>query len=106
VVARLTPAVVRSLDILELFLDTPGPLTLADVISRTNYPRTSVHELANTLVARGYLIRDAEGRLSLGVRLFQLGSVYRESFNLARVGNEVATPDSTGGRNTGLMKRG
>ena len=53
--ARLTPAVVRSLDILELFLEGPTSLSAADVLRATELPRSTVHELLTTLAARGYL---------------------------------------------------
>lgn len=89
-VERLTPAVLRASDILELFLDDPGPLAVPTIVERTGLPRTSVHELVATLVARGYLARTSDGRLRLGMRLFQLGSVYRDQLDLAREGHDVA----------------
>ena len=72
--ARRTPAVMRALDILELFMDGHDvALSPADVGVQTDLPRTSVHELLTTLASRGYLDRDDAGRYRLGVRLLQLG---------------------------------
>ena len=74
---RAVPAASRALDILELFLDAPV-LSAAEIVSRLGLPRTTVHELLGTLVDRSYLIiiPGQPLRYQLGVRLFQLGSVF------------------------------
>ena len=48
---RVVPAVIRTLDILELFLDQPR-LSAREITERLGLPRTTVHELLVTLVAR------------------------------------------------------
>jgi IclR family KDG regulon transcriptional repressor len=89
--ARLTPAVLRTLDILELFLDDSAPLSAPDVVRKTGFPRTSVHELLVTLVARDYLQKDeATGTFRLGVRLLQLGNAYSARFDMLSAANDVA----------------
>lgn len=88
--ARLTPAVTRALDILELFLDAEEPLSAPEIVRRLGLPRTSVHELVATLVARGYLVQDSSGRYRLGVRVHQLGNSYAERLDLAAEGRQVA----------------
>lgn len=89
---RLVPAVTRSLDILELFLEGDGTLSAPDVTRRLQLPRTTVHELLGTLVARSYLaaVPEQPGRYRLGVRTHQLGSRYAEQFDLAAEGRQVA----------------
>jgi len=89
---RLVPAVARSLDILELFLDAPEPRSVPEVVRATGLPRTTVHGLVTTLVERDYLRRapSDSSRLVLGTRIFQLGAAYRETLDLAREGSEVA----------------
>ncbi|MCT2593113.1 IclR family transcriptional regulator [Streptomyces sp. N2-109] len=89
---RLVPAVTRSLDILELFLEGDGTLSAPDITRRLQLPRTTVHELLGTLVARSYLVPAPEqpGRYRLGVRNYQLGSRYAEQFDLAAEGRQVA----------------
>lgn len=88
---RMTPAVVRTLDILELFLKGPGALSTADVIRETGVPRSTAHELLTTLTTRGYLRKDeATGRYSLGVTLLHLGSAYSERFDLLGAANLAA----------------
>ncbi|MFF8653517.1 IclR family transcriptional regulator [Streptomyces huasconensis] len=89
---RLVPAVTRSLDILELFLEGDGTLSAPEVTRRLQLPRTTVHELLTTLAARSYLtqIPDQPGRYRLGVRTYQLGSRYAEQLDLAAEGQQVA----------------
>jgi IclR family KDG regulon transcriptional repressor len=89
--ARLTPAVVRTLDILELFLADDRPLGAPDVGRLTGFPRTTVHELLATLVARDYLQKDeATNTYRLGVRLLQLGNAYSARFDMLKSANDVA----------------
>lgn len=89
---RLVPAVTRALDILELFLDGDGTLSAPDIVRKLQLPRTTVHELVTTLVARSYLapVPSAPGRYRLGVRPYQLGSRYAEQLDLAAEGQQVA----------------
>lgn len=88
---RAVPAASRALDILELFLDAPV-LAAADVVNRLGLPRTTVHELLGTLVDRSYLlvVPGQPLRYQLGVRLFQLGSVFAQQLDLAREAQRVA----------------
>jgi IclR family KDG regulon transcriptional repressor len=92
VMGRAVPAASRALDILELFLDDPV-LSAADVVSRLALPRTTVHELLSTLADRSYLVvvPGQPLRYQLGVRLFQLGSVFAQQLDLAREAQRVAT---------------
>jgi DNA-binding IclR family transcriptional regulator len=92
IMTRTVPAVVRAMDILELFLDADAELTPRDFAGRLGLPRTTVFELLNTLVSRGYLARtdDDTPRYRLGVRVFQLGSAYSERLDMAREGRSVA----------------
>ncbi|MET0422803.1 MAG: IclR family transcriptional regulator [Actinoplanes sp.] len=83
--ARVVPAVIRALDILELFLDRPQ-LSAREVAERLDLPRTTVHELLVTLVARAYLISVPGQPVSyrLGMPLFQLGSAFAGRLDLVR----------------------
>ncbi|MQA87021.1 MAG: helix-turn-helix domain-containing protein [Streptosporangiales bacterium] len=90
--ARAVPAVVRAMDLLELFLDGKPELSAREITEILGLPRTTVHELLNTLVGRGYLSNSgtSRGSFRLGVRVFQLGSAYAERLDLAREGRHVA----------------
>jgi IclR family KDG regulon transcriptional repressor len=90
--ARQVPAVTRAFDILELFLGERSSLTAPEVATRLGLPRSTTHELLNTLVARGYLARrpNADGPYRLGSRLLELGSRYQQDLDLAAEGELVA----------------
>jgi DNA-binding IclR family transcriptional regulator len=88
---RVVPAVIRALDILELFLDRPQ-LSAREVAERLDLPRTTVHELLVTLVARSYLI-SVPGQpvlYRLGMPLFQLGAAFAGRLDLVREAQSVA----------------
>ncbi|MEU8661724.1 IclR family transcriptional regulator, partial [Actinoplanes philippinensis] len=89
--ARVVPAVIRALDILELFLDRPE-LSAREVIERLDLPRTTVHELLVTLVERAYLVvvPGQPVRYRLGMPLFQLGSAFAGRLDLVREAQSVA----------------
>ncbi len=91
-VGRSVPAVVRALDILELFGHREA-LSIPEITSLLGLPRTTVHELVNTLVQRSYLspVPDHSNRFRLGVELFHLGSAYAERLDIAREGQAVAS---------------
>jgi DNA-binding IclR family transcriptional regulator len=88
---RLTPALTRGLDILELFLDRDAGLSAPEITALTGLPRATVHELLSTLVARSYLRKDqSTRRFHLGLRVFQLGNAYGERLDLVTTGRLVA----------------
>ncbi|GIM96118.1 IclR family transcriptional regulator [Paractinoplanes toevensis] len=88
---RVVPAVIRALDILELFLDRPQ-LSAREVAERLDLPRTTVHELLVTLVARSYLISvpGQPVQYRLGMPLFQLGAAFAGRLDLVREAQGVA----------------
>ena len=88
---RLVPAVIRTLDILELFLDRPQ-LSAREITEQLGLPRTTVHELLVTLVARSYLISVPGQPLQfrLGMPVFQLGSAFAGQLDLVREAQDVA----------------
>jgi IclR family KDG regulon transcriptional repressor len=88
---RLTPAVLRTIDILELFLTDGPPLTAPAIAQATGFPRTSVHELLATLTARNYLQRDEPtGTYTLGPPVLRLGNAYSARFDLLAAANRYA----------------
>ncbi|MEQ4207743.1 IclR family transcriptional regulator [Actinopolymorpha sp. B9G3] len=89
---RSVPAVMRALDILDLF-GTAEDLSIPEIHARLDLPRTSVHELVGTLVERSYLtpVPGQPHRFRLGVGVFHLGATYAERLDLAREGQVAAT---------------
>jgi DNA-binding IclR family transcriptional regulator len=88
---RVVPAVIRALDVLELFLDRPE-LSAREVMERLDLPRTTVHELLVTLEARAYLtsVPGQPVRYRLGMPLFQLGAAFTGRLDLVREAQSVA----------------
>ena len=88
---RAVPAVIRALDILELFLDRPS-LSAPEITECLGLPRTTVHELVTTLTERSYLIpvSGQPTRYRLGMRVFQLGSVFAGQLDLAHEARDIA----------------
>jgi IclR family KDG regulon transcriptional repressor len=89
---RQVPALARGLDILEFVRSADAPSSAAELTRGLGLPRTTVHELIQTLLARGYLdeVNGAPRRYRLGVRLFELGNVYAAGLDLAREGRAAA----------------
>lgn len=89
---RLVPALARGLDVLEHVRGADEPPSAADISRELDLPRTTVHELLRTLIARRYLDETpgAPKRYRLGVRLFELGNVYAGRLELATEGRQAA----------------
>jgi IclR family transcriptional regulator, KDG regulon repressor len=91
-VSRKIPSIQRAFEVLELFLQGTRALSVPEIVARLNFPRTTAYEIVNTLLASGYLTT-AEGqrnRVSLGFKLFELGSAYAANFDLVSEGRSVA----------------
>jgi len=58
--------------VLETF-NGAGPLTLAQVTSRTGLPRSSAHRLLEQLAIAGWLARSPEQTYELGVKAYEMG---------------------------------
>ncbi|WP_127504191.1 IclR family transcriptional regulator [Actinoplanes solisilvae] len=88
--ARVVPAVIRALDILELFLVRPQ-LSAREIMERLDLPRTTVHELLVTLVERSYLVAvpGQPVHYRLGMPVFQLGAAFSGRLDLVREAQSV-----------------
>jgi IclR family transcriptional regulator, acetate operon repressor len=67
-------AVGRITAVLEAFRDDRDALALSELARRAGLPKTTVHRLAGELTRCGLLER-ADGRLRLGLKLFELGQL-------------------------------
>ncbi len=75
----------RALDILECFGFQNRDFSLGGLAQRTGLNKTTVLRLASNLVNRGYLkIDPSSGSYSLGMKVFELGSVVFSSFSLRK----------------------
>ncbi len=75
-------SVERALNILEIFGDSPRPLTLTEVANKAGLTKTTTQRFINTLVSLGYLNREENKRYFLGTRILSLGFQYLNSSNL------------------------
>ena len=89
---RIIPSVTRALRVLELFLNEQFPLSVPEIGERLGLPRTTAHEIVNTLVHTGYLRRDANqaNKVFLGPRVLELGNVYAGKLDLIAEGRRIA----------------
>ena len=62
-----------TLAVLDL-LAARSPLSLSEIARELEIPKSTTHRICTVLVARGWAIRDAEGRFDLGIRALRLGS--------------------------------
>lgn len=79
---RLTPALVRAARILDLVAGSDGPIAVTRIGAELDIPRNSVYELVRTLSAYGFLALDGDGKVTLGLHLFELGNAYTRSLDL------------------------
>lgn len=82
------PALEKGLDILELLADAALPLSTRAVAERLGRSKAEIFRMVVVLVERGYLARDAQDRLRLTNRLFELGMRTPRPRQLA----EIAVP--------------
>lgn len=76
-------AVDRALDILECFSREDNALTATEIGARVGLHKSTLHRFLVNLEHRGYLKRDPQtGRYSLGLRLFELGSVVWDTLDV------------------------
>jgi IclR family transcriptional regulator, KDG regulon repressor len=62
-----------TLAVLDLLAARPG-LGLSDLARELGLAKSTLHRVSAVLVERGWAVRDAEGRFSLGIRALRLGS--------------------------------
>jgi IclR family acetate operon transcriptional repressor len=70
----------RTLDVLEVFAKSKGPLTLTELAQRTGSPMSSCHALVRTLQARGYVyVLDERKRVYPTKRLLMVAQQIAEN---------------------------
>ncbi len=73
----------RTVQLLELLADTSRRLTLADLQRRLGVPKSSLHGLLQTLVARGW-VEQRDGSYGIGVRALRIGAAYLDQDPMVR----------------------
>ncbi|MEY4561833.1 MAG: hypothetical protein RLZZ618_1110 [Pseudomonadota bacterium] len=70
------PAATRAMALLDLLAQTREAMNVTRLASRLELPKSSVHSLCNTLAARGYLRRQAEGAYFIGPAVMNLAHAF------------------------------
>jgi len=73
--------------VLESFTAARPQQTLTEISKRTKLPMTTVHRLVRGLAEWGLLERDAEGNYEIGLKMWEIGSLARRTFNLREAAN-------------------
>jgi DNA-binding IclR family transcriptional regulator len=73
----------RTVELLELLADTPDRLTLAELQRRLGVPKSSLHGLLHTLVARGW-VDESRGGYAIGLRALRIGAAYLDHDPMVR----------------------
>jgi IclR family transcriptional regulator, KDG regulon repressor len=82
----------RALQILNAFTGEKRELALSQISEMLSLPRATVLRLCSTLVKYGFLRQESESKLySLGLRLFELGSIVFNSFSLRKTASRHLT---------------
>lgn len=75
-------AVERALSVLESFKPGHEHMTLAELAEQLPLHKTTIFRLLNSLVRKGFVTREPDGRYSLGAKVLYLGRVYQRGFSL------------------------
>jgi IclR family transcriptional regulator, KDG regulon repressor len=83
---NLVKSASRVVDILELLAESNNGLTLSELCMALQIPPSSMHALVNTLMLRGYLLRDpASQRFLLGPKLPQITAILNSHQDLLSI---------------------
>lgn len=75
--ARSVKSASRAVDVLEILADSPHWLTLSELQRAVGVPKSSLHGLLRTLVARGWLQTDRRGTsYGIGLRALRVGAAF------------------------------
>ncbi|KKB33931.1 IclR family transcriptional regulator [Bacillus thermotolerans] len=76
--------VVRSMDILNLFLTYPK-LSFNEIVQVSGIPKTSVYRMVMSLEEMGFLEKDKDGKYVLGLLFLQFGQLVAERLDIRQV---------------------
>ena len=81
----INKSVERALRLLDLFDDRHTALTASEVGELLGTTRVTIYPTLNTLIARGYLDRDEQGRYTLGMKLVERGGEKLANLDIRQV---------------------
>jgi DNA-binding IclR family transcriptional regulator len=77
-----TRTVERACAVLSAFSDGEPRLSLGELAARVGLPKATVHRLASSLVATGFMEHGEDGGYSLGMKLSELGALARANLDV------------------------
>lgn len=78
-------SVIRALDILEYLTYSSAPIGISEISRHFDINRTTTYNLVLSLVEKAYVAKDESGKYLVTSRLFELGTVYQNSFPLVHL---------------------
>lgn len=77
--------IARTVQVLDVLVDAPFPVTLTEIANATDMPLTTVHRLCSELIAEGFVERAGAAGLRVGPTLWEFGRRYErvEKFRAA-----------------------
>lgn len=94
--AYLVPIVMRTIDIVELLFKSDIPLKANEVSKSTSIPSSTAYRILRTLVHRGYLTQDVQGRFRTSSRLARPGAFSQNGHYTERQNEAPVSVDLSG----------
>ena len=84
-VASSVNSISRALDILEYLTYATNPIGISEISRHFSINRTTTYNLVSSLLEKGYVSKNASGKYVVTSRLFELGTIFQNSFPLVHL---------------------
>ncbi len=78
-------SVAKAMELLEALLRRRAPMSLQELSAAVGYPKSTIHALLATLREHGMVSQEADGRYTLGVRLFEYGCAVSALWDVSKI---------------------
>ena len=85
------PALDKTFQILDLITDSTQPLTAAHIAKTLNLPRSSTHNILQSLLAKHVIYKDSDSRFHLGSYLMYWAGKYEQQHRVIQLFHELIT---------------
>ncbi len=79
---KIIQSVAKAMNLLDILAESPVALSLAELSSKTGWPKSTIHGLLSTMRESSVVAQDHEGRYMLGIRLFEYGCTLSSSWTI------------------------
>lgn len=83
--AKTVQSVERALSIIEILAENREPMSLGDVAVKSGLKPSTAHRLLGTLIYRGFVEQNQDGRYGLTMKLFHIGNSVASAIDLRQV---------------------